>query len=138
MIKLFAKIKNLAAENPTSLVIILIDEVESIAYARNSMSAPEPSDTLDAVNAVLIQLDQLCAHPNVLVLATTNYSGSIHAGFADRVNLKQHVDFPPVLGVYKILKEAIDKLIKVLPFETLNLKHIHSKWSFCVVQMMWV
>lgn len=46
---MFATIKEVA-EDQDSLVIILIDEVESIAYARESISQ-EPSDSLRVVNA---------------------------------------------------------------------------------------
>lgn len=47
---MFSSIKEVA-EDPDSLVIILIDEVESIAYARDSVSSQEPSDSLRVVNA---------------------------------------------------------------------------------------
>lgn len=46
------------AKNSNSLVIVLIDEVESLTSARNSMGS-EPSDALRVVNAVLTQLDRL-------------------------------------------------------------------------------
>lgn len=52
---MFATIKEVS-EDPESLVIVLIDEVESIAYSRDSVSAQEPSDSLRVVNAVLTQL----------------------------------------------------------------------------------
>lgn len=55
VLKLFTTIKEVA-EDPASLVIILIDEVESIAYSRDSVSAQEPSDSLRVVNAVLTQV----------------------------------------------------------------------------------
>lgn len=110
--KLFTTIKEVA-EDPASLVIILIDEVESIAYSRDSVSSQEPSDSLRVVNAVLTQLDQLRAHSNVLVLTTSNLSGSIDLAFVDRADLKQHVGFPSTIAIFHIFKSAIDELIKV-------------------------
>lgn len=50
VLKLFSSIREVA-EDTDSLVIILIDEVESIAYARDSVSSHEPSDSLRVVNA---------------------------------------------------------------------------------------
>jgi SpoVK/Ycf46/Vps4 family AAA+-type ATPase len=41
------------------------------------MSGTEPSDTVRVVNAILTQLDRLKAHPNALVLATSNLVGGI-------------------------------------------------------------
>lgn len=112
VLKLFKTIKEVA-EDPDSLVIILIDEVESIAYSRESVSSQEPSDSLRVVNAVLTQLDQLRGHPNVLVLTTSNLSGSIDLAFVDRADLKQYVGFPSPIAIFHIFKSAIDELIKV-------------------------
>lgn len=113
MLKLFTTIKEVA-EDPASLVIILIDEVESIAYSRGAVSAQEPSDSLRVVNAVLTQLDQLRTHSNVLVLTTSNLSGSIDLAFVDRADLKQYVGFPSPIAIFHIFKSAIDELIKVV------------------------
>lgn len=129
--KMFATIKEVA-EDPDSLVIILIDEVESIAYARESVSSQEPSDSLRVVNAgmhrigiiteyilqdvilsVLTQLDQLRRHSNVLVLTTSNLSGTIDIAFVDRADLKQFVGNPSSIAIFHIFKSAIDELIKV-------------------------
>lgn len=52
VMKLFAKIVDLI-EHKGSLVVVLIDEVESIAYARDSVSSHEPSDSLRVVNGEL-------------------------------------------------------------------------------------
>ncbi len=75
MQKLFGKIEELVEERD-SLVIVLIDEVESLTAARKSaLSGSEPSDAIRVVNAVLTQIDKLkevcllpffCAsHPNL-------------------------------------------------------------------------
>lgn len=112
MLKLFSTIKAIA-ECKQSLVIILIDEVESIAYARDLVSSNEPSDSLRVVNAVLTQLDQLRSFPNVLVLTTSNLTSTIDLAFIDRADLKQFVGHPSVEAIYEIFRSAIAELIKV-------------------------
>ena len=55
---MFTKITELV-EDPQSLVLVLIDVVESLTRSRSSSASTEPSDALGVVNAVLTQLDQL-------------------------------------------------------------------------------
>lgn len=56
---MFQQIKDVL-EYGDSLVFILIDEVESLTRARDSvLSGTEPSDSIRVVNAVLTQLDNL-------------------------------------------------------------------------------
>ena len=111
--KMFATIKDVA-DDPSSLIVILIDEVESIAYARDSVSSNEPSDSIRVVNSVLTQLDQLRRRNNVLVLTTSNLCGSIDRAFVDRADLKQYVGYPSPVAIYHIFKSAIDELVKVI------------------------
>lgn len=130
VLKLFTSIKEVA-DDQDSMVIILIDEVESIAYARDSVSAQEPSDSLRVVNAVLTQLDQLRKYPNVLVLTTSNLSNTIDLAFVDRADLKQYVDFPSQVAIYHIFRSAIDELIKVMLAKELNTR----LYSFSLVKI---
>lgn len=70
--KLFQHISDIA-EDETCLVVLLIDEVESIAAARNNANrSGEPGDAIRVVNAVLTSLDQLRRRKNVLVMCTSN------------------------------------------------------------------
>lgn len=108
---MFTSIRDVA-DDPESLVVILIDEVESIAYSR-AVSTQEPSDSLRVVNAVLTQLDILKRHSNVLVLTTSNLCGSIDMAFVDRADLRQYVGFPSSVATFHIFKSAIDELTKV-------------------------
>lgn len=93
-------------------MIVLIDEIESIAYARESVSANEPSDSLRVVNAVLTQLDQLRKYSNVLVLTTSNLTSTIDLAFVDRADLKQYVGEPNKEAICEIYSSAIEELIK--------------------------
>jgi SpoVK/Ycf46/Vps4 family AAA+-type ATPase len=82
--KMFSKIQDLVNDT-SSLVCILIDEVESLTAARTtSVSGNEPSDAIRVVNALLTQLDQIKRYPNVLILTTSNITGAIDLAFVDR------------------------------------------------------
>lgn len=77
------------ATDPRTLVFVLIDEVESIAGARDlALSRSEPSDAVRVVNALLTKLDALRQLPNVLVLATSNVSRAVDVAFIDRADIK--------------------------------------------------
>lgn len=110
--KLFDDIK-LVLEHRTSLVCLLIDEVESIAFARDSVSANEPSDSLRVVNAVLTQLDQIRHRPNLLVLTTSNLTATIDVAFMDRADIKQFIGHPTAEAIYAIYLSAIRELVRV-------------------------
>ena len=56
-------------DDPRALVCVLIDEVESLAAARNRCGN-EPSDATRVVNAVLTQLDNIKRLKNVLILTS--------------------------------------------------------------------
>lgn len=75
--QLFDNIFNVARDR-TTLVFVLIDEVESIAGSRlGATSRVECADSLRATNQLLTALDHLRLEPNVLVFCTTNLIGSI-------------------------------------------------------------
>lgn len=109
--KLFDHIKRVL-EHDASLVCLLIDEVESIAFARASVSANEPSDSLRVVNALLTQLDQIRHHPNVLVLTTSNLTASIDEAFVDRADIRQYIGNPTAEACFAIYRSAIGELMR--------------------------
>lgn len=72
VMKLFSHISEIA-DDEDCLVVVLIDEVESITTARAaSAGSNEPGDAVRVVNAVLTSLDTLKRRSNVLVLCTSN------------------------------------------------------------------
>ena len=84
MQRLFDSVKEKLAD-PTTFVVLMIDGVESLTSARKNASCDrECSDSLRMVNSLLTQLDQIKRFPNVLVLATSNLTGSIDQAFIDR------------------------------------------------------
>lgn len=111
---LFQLIRDMVEDDPSSLVCVLIDEVESLASSRsNTSSNGDPTDAMRAVNSLLTSLDRLRQFPNVLVLATTNLTGSVDAAFVDRVDLKLHIGLPILAARYNILHSCIGELIRV-------------------------
>ena len=74
--KLFAHINEIA-DDTECMVIVLIDEVESITSSRSNASSSEPGDAVRVVNAVLTSLDALKRRSNVLVLCTSNLIASV-------------------------------------------------------------
>lgn len=112
--KMFIKIKEIV-EDPNILVCVLIDEVESLAHARDQcISANEPSDSIRVVNAVLTQIDQIKRYSNVLILATSNMTGSIDLAFVDRADIKQYLGLPTANAIFQIYYSCVKELLKVL------------------------
>eukprot|EP00808_Paulinella_micropora_P031208 g41497.t1 len=111
IMKLFDSINEMAAED--CLIFVLLDEVESMASSRSSMCGTEPTDSVRAVNALLTQLDRLKTLRNVLVLTTSNLSGSLDSAFADRADIIQYIEHPTIEGRYEILRSCIQELARV-------------------------
>ena len=101
-------------EEPGALVVVMIDEVESLTSARSSaLHGSEPSDAVRVVNAVLTQLDNLKRSKNVLTLCTTNLVSAIDAAFLDRADVKAYVGLPPTAARYAILRDCLFELQRV-------------------------
>ena len=131
--KMFGKILELV-EDPDCLVVVLIDEVESLARARQSAgSSNEPSDSIRVVNALLTQIDQIKRYffikycffknlawyfffrfPNVLILSTSNISGTIDLAFVDRADIKQYIGLPTPRAIYAIYHSCLTELVRVI------------------------
>lgn len=107
--KVFDQIHELCQDR-SSLVCVLVDEVESIAFARDSISNNEPTDSIRVVNAVLTQLDRIRRYPNVFVLATSNLTGSIDLAFLDRADIVQYIGNPNMQAIYEIYRSALEHL----------------------------
>ncbi|ORY34246.1 P-loop containing nucleoside triphosphate hydrolase protein [Naematelia encephala] len=109
--RLFSKVQDMV-DVETTFVVVMIDEVESLTAARAAASSGnEPSDAIRVVNALLTQLDKLKARKNVLVMTTSNISGSIDSAFIDRADIKEYVGFPPAEAIYWILTSCLEELM---------------------------
>lgn len=110
VMNLFDQISEIA-EDDECFVCILIDEVESIASARNaSARSNEPGDAVRVVNAVLTSLDSLKRRQNVLVLCTSNMVDGIDPAFLDRVDYSVYIGPPSAQARNEILSSCISEL----------------------------
>nr|XP_019708485.1 pachytene checkpoint protein 2 homolog isoform X2 [Elaeis guineensis] len=108
--KLFQKIQEMVEEE-NNLVFVLIDEVESLAAARQAaLSGSEPSDSIRVVNALLTQMDRLKSWPNVIILTTSNITAAIDIAFVDRADIKAYVGPPTLQARYEILRSCLQEL----------------------------
>ncbi|EFX71223.1 hypothetical protein DAPPUDRAFT_327424 [Daphnia pulex] len=132
VMKMFARIQELV-EDPDCLVIVLIDEVESLARARQSSgSGNEPSDSVRVVNALLTQIDQIKRFPNVLILSTSNISETIDLAFVDRADIKQYIGLPTPRAIYAIYYSCLLELIRTEILKTIgSLKTIQDLEEVC-------
>lgn len=83
-------------ENATEPLIVLLDEVETLAADRSKLSLEaNPVDVHRATDAVLAQLDHLAARcPNLLVIATSNFPEAIDDALVSRADLVRTVGLP--------------------------------------------
>lgn len=106
--KMFEHVQELV-EDPHAFVCVLIDEIESLAAARKS-SGTEPSDAIRVVNAVLTQIDAIKQFPNVLIMTTSNITGTVDVAFVDRADIKQYIGAPSSDACYNMLRGSFLEL----------------------------
>lgn len=109
------------AENATrGPLIVLLDEVETLAADRSKMSLEaNPVDVHRATDAVLAQLDHLAAaHPNLLFIATSNFTRAIDQAFVSRADLVEHIDLPGPEACRAILTDGVRALAASFPAVT--------------------
>lgn len=117
------KVTELLAEHIPDLVndgmptIVLLDEVESMAVARSEASlAANPADVHRATDAVLSALDSNAASfPNLLFVATSNFTGALDEAFLSRVDVALNVPTPDAAGVLAILKSTLRGMSTAFP-----------------------
>ncbi|KAK1071193.1 hypothetical protein LTR74_003574 [Friedmanniomyces endolithicus] len=102
-----------AAQDPGTLICVVMDEVETIAGSRErSTASGECNDGMRATNQLLTALDRLRHLPNVIVLCTSNLISAIDQAFLDRVDIKQLVPSPSPAAIYNILRSCLNELIR--------------------------
>jgi AAA+ superfamily predicted ATPase len=91
---------------------VLLDEVESLAVSRARASfGTNPVDVHRATDAVLTGLDLLAAaHPNVLIVATTNQEDAVDGAFLSRVDLREAFGLPGKGVIEQILASTFEEL----------------------------
>ncbi|TGO91574.1 hypothetical protein BPOR_0024g00300 [Botrytis porri] len=110
---LFTKIKLMCQINPKRIIIVLIDEVESIAVSRHSgVMHGEAQDSLRATNALLTGFDRVRACPNVVFMSTSNKIDCLDEAFVDRCAIQIPFQPPSEESQYKILRASVLELVR--------------------------
>eukprot|EP00924_Labyrinthula_sp_SR-Ha-C_P007600 snap_masked-scaffold_42-processed-gene-1.19-mRNA-1 protein AED:0.16 eAED:0.20 QI:0/0/0/0.66/1/1/3/0/434 len=107
--KLFQYVRELC-QNKSTLVCLLVDEVETLAGSRVSAGSSEPTDAIRVVNALLTQLDSLKYFSNVVIMTTSNLTNAIDTAFIDRADLCEYVGLPSFKARQTIFKAALQEL----------------------------
>ncbi|KAM5478140.1 cytochrome c1 [Microsporum canis] len=109
--KMFDIVEGMLEDEPDTLVCVFIDEVETMTAQREqTLSGNDPLDAMRAVNSLLMALDRLRHHPNVVVLCTSNLLTALDSAFLDRVDIKQFIPPPSEIGVYEIFRSCLGSL----------------------------
>ena len=75
-----------------------------------------PVDAHRATDAVLAQIDHLAAkHPNLLFIATSNFSAAIDDAFLSRADLIVRVEPPDAEGRKRIIQDTLEELARAFP-----------------------
>jgi AAA+ superfamily predicted ATPase len=98
-------------------MIVLLDEVETMFTDRAALSMDaNPVDVHRAVDAALVGLDRLARrHPNVLIIATTNFAEAIDPALASRADWIVEVPLPDLAARRAILEHAISAVAVAFP-----------------------
>lgn len=101
----------------TGPLIVLLDEVETLAASRHKLSVDaNPIDVHRSTDAVLAQLDQLAErHPKLLFIATTNFPGVLDSAFVSRADIVVRVGLPNKDAVRAILRSSLEELAEHWP-----------------------
>jgi pachytene checkpoint protein 2 len=107
----------IAEQAMTRSTIVLLDEVETLAADRSKLSMEaNPVDVHRATDAVLAQIDHLAVqYPNLLFIATSNFSQAIDQAFFSRADLVVTLDLPGPEARRKILVETLNALAEAFP-----------------------
>jgi SpoVK/Ycf46/Vps4 family AAA+-type ATPase len=117
------RVTELLAEHLPSMVddgiptVVLLDEVESMVVARSQASlAANPADVHRATDAVLTAIDSnASALPQLIFVATSNFTGAIDEAFLSRADVVIHVPTPDVAAVLAILKTTLEAMANAFP-----------------------
>ena len=117
-------------------LIVLLDEVETLAADRSRMSLDaNPIDVHRATDAVLAQLDQLAIkYPHLLFIATSNFARAVDQAFFSRADLIETIGLPSPEACRAILRSAVEELTRVFPAagEIVNDPDFNRAASSCV------
>jgi pachytene checkpoint protein 2 len=103
-----------AAKGP---LIVLLDEVETLAADRSKMSLEaNPIDVHRATDAVLASLDKLAReYPGLLFIATSNFQGAIDEAFISRADHIERIEKPDAEACRAILADTLTAMAQEWP-----------------------
>lgn len=111
--KLFKTIVEMAVTDKSRFLVVLFDEVESIAGCREqALKSNEVADAHRAAVQMLRGLDAIRNCANVMFICTTNFIGNIDSAFLDRIFLREYVDIPGVNSIFEILRDELNALLR--------------------------
>ena len=95
-------------------IIVLLDEVETLAADRSKMSLEaNPIDIHRATDAVLVQLDAIAEEfPQLLCVATSNFPQAVDSAFTSRCDLLIEIPLPDREACGRILADCLLGLAK--------------------------
>lgn len=98
-------------------LVVVLDEVETLAADRSKMSLEaNPVDVHRATDAVLAQIDQLAVnYPDLLFIATSNFTNAIDAAFLSRADLVMTVGLPSPDACHQILADTVSAIAEHYP-----------------------
>lgn len=97
--------------------VVLLDEVETMVVARSEASlSANPADVHRATDAVLTAIDANARNnPNLLFVATSNFTGAVDEAFLSRADVAIHVPAPDAAGVLAILQKTLEGMSPQFP-----------------------
>ncbi|ACU75762.1 AAA ATPase central domain protein [Catenulispora acidiphila DSM 44928] len=103
-----------AADGP---LVVLLDEVETLAADRSALSMEaNPIDVHRAVDAALVGIDRLAQqHPDVLVIATSNFPGGIDPALTSRADAVFQIPLPDAVLRRRILESTAAAVAAAFP-----------------------
>jgi pachytene checkpoint protein 2 len=112
ILQIFTAILTYCTSSPSHFIIVLIDEIESLASSRSSANnRGEVQDMIRATNALLTGFDKVKSQPNLLILCTSNMVDTLDAAFLDRCGHRITIEEPSEAARYQILRDGIQELI---------------------------
>jgi pachytene checkpoint protein 2 len=106
--KAFEGLRIIAEQSP---VVMVIDEIETISYARNKViNTSDPTDLVRFVDQLLKEIDSLQEYPQAVVVGTSNFSDVIDEAFWSRADLVLQMCLPDLQTRQAILQARLKTL----------------------------
>jgi SpoVK/Ycf46/Vps4 family AAA+-type ATPase len=106
--KAFAGLRFAAGQGPC---VLLVDEIETIAYARDKVvNTSDPTDLIRFVDELLSDIDSLREFSDALVIGTSNFSEVIDKAFVSRADVVLQIGLPDLPTRQAILQARLKTL----------------------------